>query len=81
VKYFSKYRKLTLIVEDVLRQGKLSEEAAIQAVEDSMVAAGFLKNQVWKYIEKLAVPRATKNKGREQGARIPGGVMKKRRLS
>jgi hypothetical protein len=72
---------VTLIVENVLRQGKLSKEAAIQAVEDNMVAAGFLKNQVWKYIEKLAMSRVIKNKGREQGARISGGVLKKRRLS
>jgi hypothetical protein len=46
-KFLSKFRKVTEIVETVLRRNpNLSEEAAVSAVEQSMVASGIDKYQV-----------------------------------
>jgi hypothetical protein len=46
-KYLSKFKKVTTIVESVLRQSpNLSERAAIEAVEEIIVARGIDKDQV-----------------------------------
>ena len=65
IRYFSKFRKLCIIIEDVMRKGNVGEAAAIEAVEASMATVGVDPDQPWKYIEKLAEPRGNKKKERE----------------
>jgi hypothetical protein len=80
IRYFSKFQKLCLIIEDVIKRGDVGEAAAIKAVEASMVAAGVDPEQPWKYIEKLAEPRGSKKKERE-GSNLNTGHASKRAKS
>jgi hypothetical protein len=65
IRYFSKFRKLCVIIENVMKRGNVGEAATIKAVEATMTAAGVDPEQPWKYIEKLAEPRASKKKERK----------------
>ncbi|GAQ92565.1 putative Transcription activator [Klebsormidium nitens] len=52
-KRLSKFRKIISLVEIVLRQSNVGEAAAVQAVENSMIACGIDPAQPWKYCELL----------------------------
>jgi hypothetical protein len=60
IRCFSKFRKLCIIIEDVMRKGNVGEAKAMKAVEASMATVGVDTDQPWKYIEKLAEPRQQK---------------------
>lgn len=58
-KRISKFRKLTRMVESVIEQHDgISEAAAVQAVENTMVASGVDADQPWKYCELLQESQA-----------------------
>ncbi|GAQ88550.1 putative Transcription activator [Klebsormidium nitens] len=81
IRYFSKFRKLCIIIEDVMRRGNVDEAAAIEAVEASMAAAGVDPSQPWKYIEKLAERRCSKKKEPEGSFSNTSRASKKARPS
>jgi hypothetical protein len=77
IRYFFKFRKLCIIIENVMRKGNVGEAKAIKAVEASMATVGVDTDQPWKYIEKLAEPRGNKKKEREQSDSNPSRASKR----
>lgn len=87
-KLLSKYKKVYSLVDIVMKQGNISETAAVQAVENSMIAAGIDSAQPWKYCELLRESKAgnsdehdepLKHKGKRKKSSQSGSIKKRQK--